>query len=80
MCPADQYAKKNTDSIRGRLNKEEVPLETPAVKRSSKFMQIRVKSIDFLEEKATAIYFYDMTDHVQSMKLESEVLEQKNRN
>ena len=74
MRPANQYAKKNTDSIRGRLNKEEVPLETPLVQSSSKFMQIRVKSIDFLEERATAIYFYDMTDHVQSMRLQSEVL------
>ena len=44
-----------------------------------KFTQIRVKSIEFQEKKATAIYFYDMTHHVESLKLESEVLEQKNR-
>ena len=32
-----------------------------------------------MEQKATAIYFYDMTHHIESLKLESEVLEQKNR-
>ena len=78
MRPAKKYAKKKIDGIERssgrRLNKEEVPLETPLVQSSSKFMQIRVKSIDFLEERATAIYFYDMTDHVQSMRLQSEVL------
>ena len=50
MQSAKNFAKKKTDSIerstRRRLNKEEVPLDTPLVK-SSKFMQIRVKSIDF---------------------------------
>lgn len=45
-----------------------------------KFTQIRVKSIEFLEQKATAIYFYDMTHHIESLELESKVLEQKNRN
>ena len=34
----------------------------------SKFTQIRVKSIEFQEEKAFAIYFYDMTHHVESLK------------
>ena len=41
----------------------------------NKFTQIRVKSIQFMEQKATAIYFYDMTHHIESLKLESEVLE-----
>ena len=39
-----------------------------------------MKSIDFLDESATAVYFYDMTHHVESLKLESEVIESKNRN
>ena len=36
-----------------------------------------MKSIDFLEKQAIAVYFYDMTHHVESLKQETEVLEQK---
>ena len=45
-----------------------------------KYQQIRVKSINFLEQPATAIYFYDMTQHLVSLELQSEVLAVKNRN
>ena len=45
-----------------------------------KYYQIRVKSIEFLSEQATAIYFYDFTHHMQSVKLEGEIIEQKARN
>ncbi len=45
-----------------------------------KYYQIRVKSIEFLAEQATAIYFYDFTHHMQSVKLEGEIIEQKARN
>ena len=38
---------------------------------------MRVKSINFLEVDAIAIYFYDVTHHVESRKLESEVKEHK---
>ena len=42
----------------------------------NKYTQIRVKSIDFLNySAATAIYFNDMTHHVDVLQLESEVLE-----
>ena len=61
------------------LPKTEQKKEKAAEADFDKFTQIRVKSIEFQEKKATAIYFYDMTHHVESLKLESEVLEQKNR-
>ena len=44
-----------------------------------KFIQIRVKSIEFHETDAIAIYFYDVTHHVESIKLTSEVKEHKSR-
>ena len=31
-------------------------------------MQIRVKSINFQDKSAIAIYFYDMTHHLASLK------------
>jgi len=41
----------------------------------TKYSQIRVKRIEFLGEQATALYFYDFTHHVQSLKLEGQVIE-----
>lgn len=44
----------------------------------TKFMQVRVKSVKFLEVDAIAIYFYDVTHHVESkFKLEKDVTDQK---
>ena len=34
-----------------------------------KFFQIRVKSMQFLQKNATAIYFYDLTSQFESIKL-----------
>ena len=34
-----------------------------------KFIQIRVRSISYHEVDAVAIYFYDMTHHIESLKL-----------
>lgn len=48
--------------------------------RKSRFTQIRVKSIEFLDKTATAVYFYDMTHHMESFKLENEIFETKNKN
>ena len=45
----------------------------------TKFMQVRVKSIKFMEVDAIAIYFYDVTHHFESLKIESEVKEHKHR-
>ena len=42
----------------------------------TKFTQIRVKSILFLQEEAYAVYFYDVTHHIESIKLENRVLQQ----
>ena len=38
----------------------------------TRFKQIRVKSLEFLAEPATAIYFYDMTHHMESLKKKGE--------
>ena len=43
----------------------------------TKFSQIRVKSINFLEQDAIAIYFYDMTHHIEALSLEKKVQEQR---
>ena len=43
----------------------------------TKFTQIRVKSINFLGKVAIAIYFYDISHHLENMKLEREILQQK---
>lgn len=51
--------------------------QTPT--KVNKFTQIRVKSIEFMEESATAIYFYDMTHHIESMRLESQILDEKSK-
>ena len=45
----------------------------------TKFTQIRVNSMEFIGKEAIAIYFYDMTHHLESLKLESDLLEKKNR-
>ena len=35
---------------------------------TQKFVQIRVKSIEFIDTKAVAIYFYDVTHNIESFK------------
>ena len=35
---------------------------------TKKFVQIRVKSIEFIDTKAVAIYFYDVTHNIESFK------------
>ena len=44
-----------------------------------KFMQVRVKSIKYLEMDAVAIYFYDVTYQIEQLKSEDEVKGQKHR-
>ena len=41
---------------------------------------IRIKQINYQENPALAIYFQNMTKHVTQLRLESEILEQKNKN
>jgi len=38
-----------------------------------------VKSINFLNKSAVAIYFYDMTHHLESLKSESDLLFEKSQ-
>ena len=45
----------------------------------TKYFQLRVKSIDFLEVQAIAIYLYDVTHHIQSLKLLNEMQDHKMR-
>ena len=41
---------------------------------------IRAKKINYLGKSAIAIYFQNMTQHVNELRLEAKVLEAKNRN
>ena len=43
----------------------------------SKYYQVRVKSITFHEQAAVAIYFYNVTHHMESLKLSKRTVEQK---
>ena len=45
-----------------------------------KFYQTRVKSIEFLQESSTAIYFYDVTNHIKSLQLGQKVILQEKQN
>ena len=45
-----------------------------------KFFQIRVKSIEFLNKPAIAVYFYDVTKQVDSIKLGTELKQQESKN
>ena len=38
----------------------------PRQKTVTKYTQIRVKSIEFLDKSAVAIYFYDLTHHIEA--------------
>ena len=48
--------------------------------KKQRFMQVTVKSIEFEEETAIAIYFYDFSTQIESMKLQGEIIEQKAKN
>ena len=49
-------------------------------KSTEKFCQIRVKSIDFLQKPAIAIYFYDFTSQIAAMELGSKLHSQEKKN
>ena len=45
-----------------------------------KFYQIRVKSREFLQKSATAIYFYDISQQVKAIKLGDKLIRQEKKN
>ena len=45
----------------------------------SEFTLIRAKTIEYLQKPAVAIYFQNMTKHVQKLLLESQILDERNR-
>ena len=45
--------------------------------KTDKYIQIRVKSTEFLNEQSFAIYFYDISHHIESIKLETEMKTRK---
>ena len=45
-----------------------------------KFYQIRVKSREFLQKSATAIYFYDISQQVKAFKLGDKLIRQDKKN
>ena len=57
------------------------PVSPPANGESvENYTQIRVKSADFLQQDATAVYFYDFTNQFQALSLGSKLLEQEQHN
>ena len=46
---------------------------------NSKFAQIRVKSIDYLQEKATAVYFYDISPYFEENSSNSGTFHKKRK-
>ena len=44
------------------------------------FTQIRTRKINYLEKPAIAIYLQNITEHINHLRLESQILEQKNKN
>jgi len=58
------------------LQSTEFVLDT---RKKKKYTQIRVKSLEFMDSSAIAVYFYDMTHHVEQIRLESEIIERENR-
>jgi len=44
------------------------------------FTQIRTRKINYLEKPAVAIYLKNITEHINQLRLESQILEQKNKN
>ena len=58
-------------------------LSTDATDKTSaveKFYQIRVKSIEFVQKRATAIYFYDCTSQIMAMELNVKLISKEKRN
>ena len=47
--------------------------------QSTVFTRIDVKPINYLTSNATAVYFEDMTQQVEQIRLESKILEEQNR-
>ena len=42
-----------------------------------KFLQVRVKSFDYMQKKATAIFFYDFTSTIETLLLREKLLEKE---
>ena len=43
------------------------------------YQQIRVKHIEYLEKKAIAVYFTNVSHHVKQLRLEKDVVTEQNR-
>ena len=57
-----------------------MPLEVNHHSIDEKFYQVRVKSLEFLQKNAIAIYFYDFTATIQALKLNKMLLEKEKQN
>lgn len=63
-----------------RLRKNVQNLESEDVEFIENYTQIKVKSTEFLQQSATAVYFYDYTNQFKALQLGSKVLEQEQQN
>ena len=84
MMQADEPGQKNcVYKLSEPLKKNIRPSSRPSSqgkKQSEKYQQIRVKSIEFLGQKAFAVYFYDFTHHLESLKLDLKYKTKRNEN
>ena len=63
-----------------QLKKWSGPEDDPLRRPIEKFYQMRVKSIDFLQTQAVAVYFYDFSTQVNMLKLKEELIIKENQN
>ena len=76
----DQIILAQCDEVKQKYCIYELSKEVKGGKKIEKYVQIRVKSIEFLNKPAIAVYFYNMTDHVLSIKLNNKLRREQQKN
>lgn len=77
MAQSGMIFKSKRSKSDGAANKKG---STNSIEMTAEYTMIRTKLIDYLERPAIAIYLENMTKHVNHLRLESQMLEQKNIN
>ena len=71
-CVYKFEAKSSESSRTGEQSESIAPVHS--------YYQIRVKSVQFCQKPATAVYFYDLSSHVTSLQLSKKLLKQVKKN
>ena len=68
------------DSISGLITQsQQHQMATVDEQLIDKFTQVRVRSIEFFDKQATAVYFYDLTKVIDKLESEKRAIESQNR-